>query len=148
MIQYVEGSHVSGNVWRSAQPKRLLEWLHFRDTLKVKRVVKLNFESESSSDDLAKSLGLEVHPVYIEIGTKVSLDSIERAVDIMSLGDTLVHCTHGQDRTGIVVAFYRVRHDAWTVRDAWVEAKENGMNEDLLDIDFHWFSENAAGRAP
>ena len=30
----------------------------------------------------------------------------------------LVHCTHGADRTGIVIASYRIKHDLWSVAQA------------------------------
>lgn len=37
----------------------------------------------------------------------------------------LVHCLHGQDRTGIVIAAYRVRH-GMSKKDAWAEARKMG----------------------
>lgn len=38
----------------------------------------------------------------------------------------LVHCEHGQDRTGLIIACYRVKVYNWTRADAWAEAKKLG----------------------
>ena len=39
-----------------------------------------------------------------------------------------VHCEHGADRTGTIVACYRMRHDGWTVEQALAEARHYGMS--------------------
>ena len=39
-----------------------------------------------------------------------------------------VHCRRGKDRTGTVVACYRIQHDGWDNRRALDEAKEYGMS--------------------
>lgn len=39
---------------------------------------------------------------------------------------TLVHCQHGQDRTGLVIAAYRVRVMGWTKDSAMAEARDFG----------------------
>jgi protein tyrosine/serine phosphatase len=40
-----------------------------------------------------------------------------------------VHCQHGADRTGTIVACYRIGHDGWTVEQALAEAHRFGMSE-------------------
>lgn len=42
-------------------------------------------------------------------------------------GAVFVHCRRGADRTGTVVAAYRVSHDGWTNDKALHEAKDFGM---------------------
>lgn len=48
--------------------------------------------------------------------------------DDSASGPVFVHCRRGADRTGTVVACYRVVHDHWKNQDALVEAKSNGMS--------------------
>jgi tyrosine-protein phosphatase SIW14 len=39
-----------------------------------------------------------------------------------------VHCLRGKDRTGTVVACYRIQHDGWDNERALAEAKGYGMS--------------------
>lgn len=48
--------------------------------------------------------------------------------DDASAGPVFVHCRRGADRTGTVVACYRVAHDGWDNRKALQEAKQDGMS--------------------
>ncbi len=43
-----------------------------------------------------------------------------------------VHCEHGKDRTGLVIALYRMRADGWSQEQAAAEMKEMG-HTGLLD---------------
>jgi len=40
----------------------------------------------------------------------------------------LVHCQHGCDRTGTIIACYRIRHDGWNRARALAEARRYGMS--------------------
>ena len=42
-------------------------------------------------------------------------------------GAVLVHCYHGADRTGIVIAFYRMIYQNWTLADAKAEMLQGGF---------------------
>jgi protein tyrosine/serine phosphatase len=43
-------------------------------------------------------------------------------------GTTFVHCRRGKDRTGTVIACYRIQHDGWSNREAQLEANRYGMS--------------------
>ena len=56
-------------------------------------------------------------------------------------GPVFVHCEHGCDRTGTVIACYRIQHDGWGAEAALKEANryglsilERGMREYVLDF--------------
>ncbi len=40
----------------------------------------------------------------------------------------LIHCLHGQDRTGIVIAAYRIKYQGWSVEDAVKEMNAYGFH--------------------
>lgn len=42
-------------------------------------------------------------------------------------GKVFVHCARGADRTGTVIAIYRITHDKWTSEQAQQEANSYGM---------------------
>jgi tyrosine-protein phosphatase SIW14 len=39
-----------------------------------------------------------------------------------------IHCEHGRDRTGTVIACYRIQYDRWTNEEALREARKNGLS--------------------
>lgn len=43
-----------------------------------------------------------------------------------------IHCRRGDDRTGMVLACYRIAHDHWKNEDALNEARHNGMS--MLEV--------------
>lgn len=49
------------------------------------------------------------------------LYAIERGQD---KGAVLVHCYHGADRTGIIIAMYRIIYQNWTIQDARQEMQQ------------------------
>jgi protein tyrosine phosphatase (PTP) superfamily phosphohydrolase (DUF442 family) len=70
--------------------------------------------------------------------TNVPLSGIRRPTEpqvrkILALIETLpppvfIHCKHGSDRTGTIIACYRIEHDHWSSRAALEEARRYGMS--------------------
>jgi protein tyrosine/serine phosphatase len=60
-----------------------------------------------------------------------SSEQINKALSILqsdSDGPIFIHCRRGKDRTGTVVACYRIQHDHWEGKKALEEARSLGMS--------------------
>ena len=55
------------------------------------------------------------------------IDSIVRMLEAADSQPVFVHCRRGSDRTGTVIAVYRMLHDGWNADQASDEAKKFGM---------------------
>ena len=57
-------------------------------------------------------------------------DEVESVLSLLEKlpGPVFVHCQHGCDRTGTIIACYRVKHDKWTNEAALQEAEKYGIS--------------------
>jgi len=122
---------VNENVLRGGQPtdtgfKNLAD-------LGVKTVVDLQEEGDRAKGEkrLVKALGMK----YVNIPMKGMTTPTEKqishalkALDDTSDGPVFIHCKRGADRTGVVVACYRVQHDNWDNQKALSEARNYGIS--------------------
>lgn len=102
---------VSPEVYRSGQPKeRDLKLLV--EQLGVKSVLCLR--DLHDDDDEAEGLPLALYRVEME-ADDVEPDKVARAMQIIKDAPKpiLIHCWHGSDRTGLVVAAYRITFQNW-----------------------------------
>jgi tyrosine-protein phosphatase SIW14 len=61
--------------------------------------------------------------------TPPSSEQITKILTILqdgSVGPVFVHCKRGADRTGVVIAVYRIQHDQWENSRALAEAMSRG----------------------
>ncbi len=140
---------VAPGLWRSGQPTT--EGWTYLKSIGVRHVVKLNFESEGTDAD-AVDLGLDVHLLGVEpVGDADIFDDVRNtfvrpdakklaeAERVIEAGDgVLVHCTHGQDRSGLVIGTYRVRHDGWPKDKAYAEMISNHFHPELHGLHETW----------
>ena len=150
-------AQVNAAVWRSGQITTREGWEHIRQVTHAKRVhvLKLNFELTEGSDDLARALGFEVHVVSIDpqgdrdvwddlrsAFTRPDPILVQRALELLKTATAddvwLVHCTHGQDRTGLIVGMYRVLHDGWTKERAYKEMRDHHFHPALHGVHEAW----------
>ena len=55
------------------------------------------------------------------------IDAILAQINANSKQPVFVHCKRGKDRTGTVMAIYRMTHNGWTAKQAGDEAEEFGI---------------------
>lgn len=78
----------------------------------------------------AQALGLTFVNVPLPNWGRPQNDRVNRILEILAApeyGRVFVHCKEGVDRTGMIVAIYRMKHEGWTSTDALAEAERNGM---------------------
>ena len=65
---------------------------------------------------------------------------VDRILDMMkfSTGPILVHCLHGEDRTGLIVGLYRVLKENWSKEDAYKEMLENNFHPKYIGLKWYF----------
>ena len=108
------------------------------DEMGIKTILSLEADGDRSNairDERAAALrqGLDFTRVPMNGSAKPTIDQINQALDVIARADqpVLVHCLHGADRTGIVIAAYRIRHDGWSVTRAIDELRSLGHARNL-----------------
>jgi protein tyrosine phosphatase (PTP) superfamily phosphohydrolase (DUF442 family) len=88
----------------------------------------LNLRNYHNDNDEAEDTNLKLHRIATRAG-KITVDELTDALRIIknSKGPILVHCWHGSDRTGAVVAMYRIVFQGVSKRDAIVEMTNGGF---------------------
>ncbi len=124
---------VEDGVYRGAQPEEA-GFKTLRD-MGVRYVLNLRSDhDERAAVEAAGMTPLEV-PMGMIIG--VNDESVRRAVEFMSdpaNRPIFVHCRLGQDRTGVVVAMYRIITDGWTLKEAEAEMQSYGFNDMWINL--------------
>lgn len=103
--------------------------------LHVATIVNLRPENEdrrafSAEKSAADRLNITDVPVPLDNWKAPSADQVRQVLAIISdpaKQPVFVHCQRGADRTGTVIAIYRIVHDCWTADRAIQEAREHGM---------------------
>ena len=122
---------IDQHVWRGAQPDA--DGFAALAKMGVKTVLDLRGPEHSEADEkqIVESLGMHYVSVPMLGMHTPTEDQISRAMSLMN--DTtawpvFVHCQRGADRTGAVVACYRIGHDHWDNKKALSEARSFGMS--------------------
>ena len=122
---------VNAQLYRGGQPKT--GGLQKLKELGVKTVVNLRGEDDHVRAERteARSLGLRFYSIALPEFSKPKDKEVQRALEIINAPENqpvFVHCNHGRDRTGTIVACYRVSHDGWTATQAKNEAHRYGLS--------------------
>jgi tyrosine-protein phosphatase SIW14 len=125
---------VNGNIYRGGQPTAQ-GWISLK-RLGVKTVIDLRRDGKHSTK--AEERAVEAAGMhYVNVPMRgVVAPRDETVFKVLALlesrdaGPLFVHCRRGKDRTGTIIACYRIAHDGWPNQKALEEAKSYGM---------HWY---------
>jgi tyrosine-protein phosphatase SIW14 len=121
---------VNPRLYRGGQPK--VGGLQKLKELGVKTIVNLRGEDAHAlaESEEARSLGLNYYSISLPEFSKPKDEEVERVLGIINTPENqpiFIHCHHGKDRTGTIVACYRISHDGWTAEQAKDEAHRYGL---------------------
>jgi len=114
---------IDDQVYRSEQPNAK-DMVTLRD-YGIKSVLNLR----NAHNDKGETKGTNLDIYHVPINTwRMSYEELVKSVAILQTADkpVLVHCIHGSDRTGCVIAAYRLIHYNWTKEEAIKELTEGG----------------------
>ena len=121
-IEGVENSYrISADLYRSAQPER--EGFTALQKMGVRSVLNLREFHKDTRKARHTQLHLMAYPVA---AGEVTAADVENCLALIAGAPkpVLVHCWHGSDRTGIVVAAYRIVFEKWSVEEAEKEFRD------------------------
>ncbi|HLJ51625.1 MAG TPA: tyrosine-protein phosphatase [Bryobacteraceae bacterium] len=131
-VQGIRNFHqVNEHVYRGGQPTD--EGFAALSKLGVRTVIDLREAGERSKAEEAAVTSAGMKYVNVPMTglippTESEISKILGLMENESAGPVFVHCRRGADRTGAVIAAYRIDHDRWENTHALSEAKEMGMS--------------------
>lgn len=121
---------VNEKLYRSAQPRK--GGLSRIRELGINTIINLRGSSKRTRAQAAeaRALGLNYFNLALPNWGRPDDARVARILEIISApesGRVLIHCRSGVDRTGMIVAIYRMKNEGWSRDDALAEAERNGM---------------------
>ena len=130
------GIVVPSRLYRSGQPDAL-GFLNLR-AIGIHKIIKLNSDQEYPLDLEMRQFELVVDHFAVDMwkpdlqGVRVVAAHIAAS---MSNGAVLVHCTHGRDRTGLIIGAYRLIYDHWMLPEVLKEFSDYGATGIIKLVD-------------
>lgn len=122
---------VNDHLYRGGQPtQRALEELA---ALHVDLVIDLREPGNQTNveQQMVEALKMKYLNIPFSAFGAPTKEQMQRVLWLLINGDSkriFVHCWRGKDRTGTVIACYRIQHDGWDNRKALAEAHKYGMS--------------------
>ena len=124
---------VDSHVYRGGQPSHSA-WKDLA-ALRIRTVVDLRPDGENHEHstkmeaDSVEAAGMRYINLPMDGMAAPSSDQLSKLLALLDSDDVIfVHCRSGRDRTGVVIACYRVAHDHWRNQKALEEATSYGMH--------------------
>lgn len=126
---------LNDELYRSAQPAE--NGLTSAKMLGIQTVLSLQLVSLDSALEATEQTGLSLIHVPM-IPWKVTENELLQALEVLrdAPKPILVHCLHGADRTGLVIAMYRILFQDWPKTDAIEEmtSEQFGYHEEFSNL--------------
>ena len=119
---------VAPGIYRGAQPRS--EGYATLRKMGIRTVI--NLRTRHSEKDKVEAAGMRSVEVPISIIKDLKLETVKKIIAIMidpANQPVYIHCKLGQDRTGVVVAIYRMEIDRWPLTEAEAEMQAFGFND-------------------
>jgi tyrosine-protein phosphatase SIW14 len=122
---------VTPNLYRGAQPS--LQGFQGLAAMGIDIVVDARLSHKSSEKKVVTAAGMQ----YISIPWHCMFPKDKAMAQFLAVlrenpkKKIFVHCRLGDDRTGMMIAAYRMAVDNWTAEEAWTEMMHFGMNREI-----------------
>jgi protein tyrosine/serine phosphatase len=122
---------VSFRLYRGGQPNE--KGFEALSEMAVKTVVSLRWRKQRVESEklIVEKLGMRFISIPLNYWTLPNEANVKQLLDIIddqTNHPIFIHCFHGADRTGVMVAMYRIlRHD-WSLQEAYKEMRSCGFH--------------------
>lgn len=122
---------INAILYRGGQPKD--NGFERLAAIGIKTVINLRDDDkrEDAEEKEVRALGMRYFNVPLNnLFGRPSDEQMNRLLSIINAPENqpiFIHCKRGSDRTGTVIAVYRIEHDGWSCEQAKAEAKRYGM---------------------
>lgn len=138
VLPVVNFANVDPGIYRGGQPgddaMALLSKDHFKTIISLQNNA---FPQErvaiAHEKELAKTLGIEWYNIPLPVKGELPAEMVNQFLKLAhdpTRQPVFIHCTHGRDRTGTLVAAYRITYDGYTGVQALTEMKSFGYKQD------------------
>ena len=121
---------VNANLYRGGQPEK--EGLLRLKQIGIKTIINLRDDDQRAREEAkeAEADGFRYFNIpFARFGrpSDKEIDDVMKLINSPDNQPIFVHCKRGADRTGTVVAIFRIEHDGWTSERAKAEADHYGL---------------------
>lgn len=126
---------VAPGIYRGGQPDA--EGIRWLRRMGVRTVVNLRHYHGDTEGELVRAAGMRYVRIPLESTDAPEPEQIARFLEVARDPEAhpiYVHCLHGVDRTGAMVAVYRIEEQGWSNSDALAEMEHFGAHGVLHDL--------------